>query len=433
MIKIELREYQSDNIHDVRREFLKRYMSVLDVLSCGGGKSVIAAKIAKGATDKGNRVLFLVHRKELCEQITQTFRDCGVDMIICTVGMVQTITRRVGKIPEPSLIIVDEAHHAKAKTYRKIFDAYPKALLLGFTATPVEGLAEIFQSLVKGVSTKWLIEHHYLAPYRYFSVPVADVSNIKISHGDYDAKQLAEVMENQFIYGETVRNYQAIANNKKTIVYCASVESAKQTAEEFRQHGYIAKALDGATDKVERAATMRKFRDNEIQILTNCELFGEGLDVPDVECVILLRKTKSLTLFIQQSMRAMRYKPDKVAIIIDHVGNIYEHDYPDADREWTLDVKKKKLKETEVLIKTCPECFAVLRRSTKICECGYDFTPEIQAEKEVIEMQLQEITALNILKAKPYNHYKNLQSWKEIIEFANAKENIKKKNVVGDI
>lgn len=433
MIEIELREYQSDLISDVKSVFRTGKRRVCAVLGCGGGKSVIAAHIAKSATDKNNRVLFLVHRKELCEQISDTFSLCNVDRIICTVGMVQTVANRINKIPAPSLIIVDEFHHSPSKTYQTIFDAFPDALILGFTATPIRlstgGLGDVCDELVMSVSTKWLIENGYLAPYKYYSVPVADVSSVKVSRGEYDAKQLAEVMESKFIYGETVRNYRLIADGKKTIVYCASVESARQTAEEFRQNGYTAESLDGGSDKAWRSLTMRRFRDNEIQILTNCELFGEGLDVPDVECVILLRKTKSLTLYIQQSMRAMRYKPDKVAIIIDHVGNIYEHDYPDADREWALEPKKRKSKETEVMVKACPNCFAVMPLQARVCtECGCEFKAEERGEKPIVEMQLQEITALNILKAKPYGYYKRIKSWDDMVKFADAKDNIKKKS-----
>lgn len=426
VIKIELREYQQTFTNALRMAFTRKNRAVLGVLSCGGGKSVIAAMIAKSATDKNKRVLFLVHRKELCEQITQTFEACKVNMILCTVGMVQTITKRTSKMPPPDLIIVDEAHHSTSKTYRNIFDYFNQALIIGFTATPIRlnkgGLGDVFQEIITSVSTKWLVDNNCLSPFKYFSVPIADTSNVKTSRGEYDAKELSEIMENKCIYGETVKNYKLIANNKKTIVYCTSVESAKQTAEEFRQNGYIAESLDGATDKGERAEVMRRFKNNEIEILTNCELFGEGLDVPDVECVILLRKTKSLTLYIQQSMRSMRYKPNKIAYIIDHVGNVYEHDFPDADREWTLKVSsKRKKKENEVQIKTCPECFACLLSSVKVCECGYIFTVEEQKEKEVVEMHLQELTRTDVLKAKPYIYHKGIKQWEELEEFRKAK------------
>ena len=108
---MELREYQNDLINNIRNEIIKEKRTICAVLGCGGGKSVIQGKIAQSATQKKNEVLFIVHRKELCRQIENTFRKCGVDFDYCTVGMVQTLCRRVTKLKEPKLILVDECHH----------------------------------------------------------------------------------------------------------------------------------------------------------------------------------------------------------------------------------------------------------------------------------------------------------------------------------
>lgn len=431
---MELREYQLKLIQDIRNSFKRGRKSVCAVLSCGGGKSVIAGHIAKSATAKGNRVLFLVHRDELCKQITETFIKCGVDMELCTVGMVQTVSKRLAKTKKPSLIIVDEFHHALAKTYTKIFDKFKDVPILGFTATPTRlkegGLGEITEELIPSVSVKWLVENSFLSPYRYYSVPVAVFDGVKEKNGDYDPRELSQIMEDQKIYGETVKNYKKIADNKKAIIYCSSVESAKRTAEEFRNNGYSAESLDGGSSNKERMETMNRFRNNELKILTNCDLFGEGLDVPDVECVVLLRKTKSLTLYIQQSMRAMRYIPDKTALVIDHVGNIFEHGFPDADREWSLDGKEPK---ENLNVKTCETCFAVVPARTQVCPyCGtpfYDGSEDAGGKKanRVVDMDLQEINELEFLKAVSYHHYKKLRKWEDMIKFAEAKENIKKK------
>ena len=288
---------------------------------------MIQAEIAKCATNKNNRVLFLVHRRELCNQITATFTAQGVDMELCKISMVQTASRSIDDISAPDIIITDEAHHSTANTYRKIYSKFPDALLLGFTATPIRlnkgGLGEVYKDLIASVSTRWLIDNHYLSPYKYYSVKLADTSGLHIKAGEYKADEVAELMQNKEIYGETVKQWKKIAKGKKTIVYCASVEASKNTAEQFKAAGYAAESLDGAVSKSYRASVMSDFRKGKIKILCNCELFGEGLDVPDCECVVLLRPTQSLTLFIQQSMRSMRYMPGKTAIIIDHVGNCY--------------------------------------------------------------------------------------------------------------
>lgn len=387
-------------------------------------KSIIQAEIAHSATDKGNRVLFLVHRKELCEQITNTFTAQGVDMELCSVSMVQTVSRRLGQIPEPKIIITDEAHHSTANSYKKIYEAFPDALRLGFTATPCRlnagGLGEVYEDLITSVSTQWLIENHYLSPYKYYSVKLADTSGLHIKAGDYKADEVAELMQNSEIYGETVKQWEKLAKNKKTIAYCASVEAAEETAEQFRQAGYTAASLSGSTPKELRAQIMQDFRDSKIMILTNCELFGEGLDVPDCECTVLLRPTQSLTLYIQQSMRSMRYMPGKTAIIIDHVGNCYLHGLPDDNREWTLEPKAKQ--QNMVKIRECPMCFSVYPPTKQKCPyCGYAAVKEIQRkEKKTVEIDLVEMQRQEDIKNTKYADL-TAETWSDVERIRKAR------------
>ena len=358
-------------------------------------KSVIQAEISRSATAKRNRVLFLVHRQELCQQISNTFSAQGVDMALCSVSMVQTVSRHLDRILTPQLIITDEAHHSTAATYRKIYDAFPEALRLGFTATPCRlnhgGLGEVYDDLITSVSTQWLIENKYLSPYKYYSVKLADTSGLHVRAGEDKADEVAELMQHKEIYGGTVEQWEKLAKGKKTIVYCASVEASRLTAEEFCKAGYTAASLDGTTDKEERQSVMEQFRNGDIMILCNMDLFVEGLDVPDCECTVLLRPTQSLTLYIQQSMRSMRYMPGKTAIIIDHVGNCYLHGLPDDDREWTLEPKAKQ--ENIVKIRECPECFAVYPPTLEKCPyCGAVAVKEIQRkDKKVVDIDLVEM------------------------------------------
>lgn len=417
---IELRPYQSELITNIRNSVRTGHRSIVSVLGCGGGKSVIQAEIARSAAAMHNRVLFLVHRKELCEQITGTFTAQGVDMDLCTVGMVQTVSRRLDRIEIPRMIITDEAHHSTANTYKKIYKAFPEALKLGFTATPTRlgsgGLGEVYDDLITSVSTKWLIDNHYLSPYKYYSVKLADTSGLHVKAGDYKADEVAELMQSKEIYGETVKQWERLAKGRKTIAYCASVEAAEETAEQFRQAGYTAASLSGSTPKELRAEIMQAFRDSRIMILTNCELFGEGLDVPDCECTILLRPTQSLTLYIQQSMRSMRYMPGKTAIIIDHVGNCYLHGLPDDDREWTLEPKAKQA--NTVKIRECPECFAVYPPTKQKCPyCGYEAVKEIQRkDKDVVEIDLVEMKRQDDIRNTKLRDAV-LETWAQVVEF----------------
>lgn len=424
MINIVLREYQTKLINDIRKSIKTGHKSVLAVLGCGGGKSVIQAEIARSATAKGNRVLFLVHRKELCEQIKNTFASQGVDMDLCSVNMVQTVSRHVEKIPEISLIITDEAHHSTANTYRRIYDNFPNALKLGFTATPIRlnrgGLGEVYDDLITSVSTKWLIDNKYLAPYKYYSVKLADTSGLHIRSGEFKADEVACLMQDKEIYGETVRQWERLAKGKKTIAYCASVKASYATAEEFSRAGYISCSLDGSTHEIERKSIMERFRNGEIQILCNCDLFGEGLDVPDCECVVLLRPTQSLTLYIQQSMRSMRYMPDKTAIIIDHVGNCYLHGLPDDDREWSLEPESEQ--ENEVRIRECQNCFAVYPPTMSKCPyCQHEAVREVRRNsRKTVEVDLVEIRRQEDLKNTRLSEAV-LNTWEDIVKFQKAK------------
>ena len=423
---IELRDYQNKLVADARSAIQRGRKAVCCVLGCGGGKSIIQGTIAQLTTSRKNRVLFFVHRKELCQQIEGTFKMCGVDFKLCSVMMVQTACRRLHKMPRPDLIIVDEAHHILSSSYIKILEYYKGVPVLGFTATPSRmnegGLGAVFQELILSVSTKWLIENHYLAPYRYFSVQLADASKLHTKCGDYDRAELEELMNKSAIFGGAVENWLKLANGKKTIVYCSSIETSKNTVKAFQDAGIAAAHLDGTTPKAEREGVVNSFRSGEIKVLSNVDLFGEGFDVPDCEAVVLLRPTQSLTLHIQQSMRSMRYDPkntDKVAIILDHVGNYTRHGLPDDEREWSLEAKARKVKKkSEKPIKQCAVCFSVVDSSVKICPyCMHVFKPEPRAEQKTIEgYTLEEITKM------PYADYIKFETWEGLEEFRKLKK-----------
>ncbi len=428
---MELRPYQKDLVNKIRQAICEGCHRVCAVLGCGGGKSVIIATIAKAATDKGNRVLFLVHRKELVNQIKRTMDRQGVNPFLCSVSMVQTVSRMktLARTTPPSLIIVDEAHHALAAGYLRIFDYFPQATVVGFTATPQRmgtgGLGKVFQQLAESVSTKWLIQNHYLAPYHLYSVPLTDVKGIRTSHGDYDQKEIAKLMDKGTIFGGTVASWLQQAKGKKTIVYCASIKTSRATAEAFQSHGIPAAHLDGETPKAERDRIVQEFREGKILVLCNVDLFGEGFDVPDCEAVQLLRPTKSLTLFIQQAMRPMRINPadpNKEAIILDHVGNYTRHGFPDDDHDWSLAEKKKK-KKAETTTRQCPICYHVFIPAPGLGQikcpfCGHLFEDERAPRAE--QEELDGVT-LEEIKESPYSDYRKATTWQQLEFFRKGK------------
>lgn len=425
---IQLRDYQNELINGIYKSMHKGNKRIMVQSPAGSGKSVTMSEIARRATKKNNRVLFVVHRRELVSQIKDTFSANAVDFNYCHVGMVQTVNNQVkkDKIKEPSIILVDEAHHALAKTYRNIFDAFPNAYILGFTATPWRmsdvGFTDIFQDLILGKSVSWLIKNKRLAPYKYYSVKLLNTDNLKKnSTGDFSTSSIDEAIENT-IFGDVIENYKKFADGKKTIIYTHSVKSSKEIAEAFNSSGYAAMQVDGETNKTVRAEAIDKFRKGEVKILVNADLYGEGVDVPDCECVILLRPTESLTLFIQQTMRSMRYMPGKEAIIIDHVGNYLRHGLPTTEHDWNKHFeggnKKSGNTEREVPIKECTNCFAVYPPTERACpECGH--VPEVKEQKgyEIDETaELEAVTEEDIVL--DFRRPEDCKSMKELYELA---------------
>lgn len=320
-------------------------------------------------------------------------------------------------------ILVHNCHHSKATTYRQIYEAFPNAKRIGVTATPVRldgsGLGDVNDRLVIGVSAKWLIEHKFLAPYDYYAPEIADLSGIKISHGEFETGSMEQILMKSAIYGDVVNHYKRLADGKKAVCYCVSVAHSKAVAEAFRSAGIKAMHIDGNFQHKERDRIISDFRRGEIKILCNVDLISEGFDVPDCECAILLRPTKSLTLYIQQSMRCMRYKDNKRAVIIDHVGNYVRFGMPDADREWSLQGRKKSEKnraENDVKILQCPECFYTFvppKNEDRICpHCYYLFPKKSRNIEENQGTELKKITGFSLDFTTP-DDCKNMRDLQE--------------------
>lgn len=419
-----LREYQQRLIDDFFKALDDGFTAPCIVLPCGGGKSVILAEIAKIYTLMDKQVLFLVHRKELCQQIFSTFVKYGVKMQNCKIAMVQTVTRHLEKESKPDLIITDENHHSLAVSYKRIYKYFSDIPRVGVTATPERidgsGLADVNDKLIIGVNAKWLIANGYLSPYDYYA-PVIDMPKFHIRNGDFIQSEVAQFFnKNQRkIYGDVVAHYRKLADGKQAICYLPTVEFSKQTADKFNEMGITSAHLDGTTPKGERDGIIEKFRSGEIKILCNVDIVSEGFDVPDCECVILLRPTKSLILYTQQSMRCMRYKPNKRAIIIDHVNNIQRFGFPDKDREWLLEGHPRKNKKAgEAPLKTCPNCFRALPISTRECECGYEFESDSGTSK--VETELVNLADPNSTRerVKFYKSPNECQTVEELAEYA---------------
>lgn len=388
-----LHPYQQKLVDETRSRLKQGYKAVLIQSPAGSGKSVVISEVARLTVRKGGIVLFMVHRKELVNQIRDSFVENEVDLTKCVIQTVGKIANRLRVLPKPTLIICDETHHSLAKTYRKIYDFYSDVPRLGYSATPWrlngKGLHDVYQTMILGPSIDWLIENHYLAPYKYFSVKLVNDEKLKKSStGDYTAKSMDDAV-GRTIFGDVVKTYQEKTPGQQAIVYAHSVEFSKEVAEAFRQAGISAEHADAKTPTADREKIMADFKSGELKVLCNVDLISEGFNVPDCSVVIMLRPTESLVLYIQQSMRSMRYRPNKVATVIDHVANYTRFGLPDDEHTWTLDDRKKRKKKISdaLPIRTCEFCFAVIPASSTVCPvCGKAIQrseSEIEVDQEV--------------------------------------------------
>jgi superfamily II DNA or RNA helicase len=254
--------------------------------------------------------------------------------------------------------------------------------------------------MVKGPSVEWLISNGFLSRYKLFVPSTVDMSNVKKTMGDFNKKQVRNIVDKPTITGSAIEEYKKLGGRKKTVVFAASIEHSKHIVEQFISSGINAVHLDGETETKLRDETMQSFKEGKIDVISNVDLFGEGFDCPTIEVAILLRPTASTALYLQQVGRALRPSPGKQwAYILDHVGNCQRHGLPDEFRDWSLEghSSKRTKSDSTVRVKICPKCFAAQGPGTSCKYCGYFFPintrlQDIKQEKgELQEVDLEKI------------------------------------------
>ncbi|MEE9499614.1 MAG: DEAD/DEAH box helicase [Nitrospinaceae bacterium] len=411
-----LRPYQSDLIINVRHE-IARHANVMMQLPTAGGKTRIFSEMTRLATDKKNKVWIMVPRNELLRQSSRQLSALGIHhgMISAKsresrafnvhVVSKDTLLRRIkaGKIKRwPKLIIVDEAHLSIDQQLFIRQNAPPETRFIGVTATPERldgrGLNELYGAIVYGPTIKDLIELHFLSQMKYFRIPGWDGSALAgkdFTGTDVKADVLDSIMKARHIYGNAITHYRREANGKPCIVFCRSVKIAEETAQRFRNAGYRFESIDGKMSDKTREALIDGIREGRLQGLTSCELITYGLDVPRVECIIMLRPTLSRTLFYQMIGRGLRPSPGKRAcVILDHVGNFQEFGHPLWEYNWKFDgvEKRKRNKEDDqTSLKLCEKCFMYFEET--ICpNCGTERSGKSQQEEMEVDGNLVEVS-----------------------------------------
>jgi len=404
---LNLRPYQQQAINDLRAAFRNGAKAPLLVAPTGAGKTVIFSAIAAATAAKGRNGLILVHRRELVTQASRKLTDAGVAHGIIAAGMdganasiqvasVQTLMRRLHKITTPpDLIIIDEAHHAAAGSWQAIINHWPGVLRIGVTATPCrldgKGLGNVFDTLIEGPSVQMLTSAGYLSPARIYAPPmVADLSGVKRRAGDYAIDQAADAMTRPTVTGDAIKHYQTLAGDQQAIAFCCSINHAVSVRDSFSTADISSELLLGNTS--DRDAVVGRFANGKTRILVTVDVVSEGFDIPAAGCAILLRPTQSLGLYLQQVGRVLRPAPGKKhAIILDHVGNVTRHGWPDDVRPWSLEHGAPKQNgQSAPSVRTCSVCFAAFKPAP-ICPCCGAACAAPPRELKQVAGELQEL------------------------------------------
>jgi DNA repair protein RadD len=401
-----LRPYQIEIVDEFHSRVAGGDRRILLVSPTGSGKTLIASAISRSAVAAGQRVMVLAHRREIIAQTVGKLRECGLDpgiiqagfaddpLAVLQVASIQTLHARAIRgtklaLPAADLLVVDECHHATARTWRTLISAYSDAVLLGLTATPCRGdgrgLGGIFGTMIECPQVQELIDGEFLVPTRAYAPSIPDLTGIRIQAGDYVENQLADRMDRPQLVGDIITQWHRLAEGRRTVVFATGVQHSIHIRDEFQKSGVSADHLDGSTPKDERDAILQKLSCGVIDVVTNCMVLTEGWDMPDIGCVVLARPTKKMGLYRQMVGRVLRPAPGKTdAIVIDHSGAVHRLGFAEDHVEWTLDPErqaenpthaKRNAQGSKSRLVDCSQCGA-LRVGGEACpHCGFKPAP----------------------------------------------------------
>lgn len=361
-----LRPYQQKAKQEIFGAWDK-FNNVMFQMPTGTGKTRLFTSIIKDINEysiqnrEAVKILIIAHRTELIDQIDDSLKKYAIPHNVIAGGVkknwrlpvnvasIQTITHPnnidKAKQLDVQFIIIDEAHHAKARTYKKLWELFPKSKKLGVTATPWRmnhsGFKDLFQKLILSMPVKEFIKKGYLSPYKYFSLKDDSDIQTTIDHieldqfGEYKENSMEQMMDIGKIRAQLLNSYLALAEGKKGIIYAININHAKHISKEYEDAGYNVVAIDSKTPSKERRELVTKFKRGDIDIIVNVDIFSEGFDCPDIEFIQLARPTRSLVKYLQQVGRGLRKVEGKEdCIILDNVGMYSRFGLPDAKRFW---------------------------------------------------------------------------------------------------
>lgn len=383
------RPYQDRDISRIRDSF-SRVKRVVYVACCGSGKTHVFTTIAKGVIRRNKSAVIMAHRKELIMQCSDKLRGLGVPHGIIKAGIdpeyhlpvqvasTQTLVKRTEHI-NPDLLVGDEGHHAQARTVQALIKNFPEAYLLLVTATPVGLNKNHVDEMIVGPTVKEMVEDGYLVETHVYAPPViADLSRVDYNNED----DLEREMNKRRVTGDAVDHYARIAPGMSAIVTCVNVKHAHAVAAQFRESGWDFRAIDGTMDDSVRDRLMEDFRAGLFHGLCQCDIVGEGTDVPNCRVMIKLRPTNSHIVNVQNDGRvnrtdyaagmpldtreqrkaAIAASSKPFAVVIDHVANYRFHGWPDDEFDYSLDAApKSRCTEAAFYVSQCQNCYRAFR------------------------------------------------------------------------
>ena len=370
MKKIKLFDYQEDMKERIEKA-LRLHRSVMAQMPTGTGKTYLLTAVIDSFVNNNpmEKVWIVAHRRELVSQIDETVRKfhsysaSNTSTLLSSVKAmsIQWLMRHYDEIEEePGMIVIDEAHHALAKTYKEMWSRFPKAKFLGLTATPCrlngKGFTDLFDVLVQSWGVPEFISKGRLATYDFVSIKSDGVTQRLIdslqkrgADGDYQNKEMDMLLNKKPSIERLYRSLEEFGKDRKGIVYAINISHAQKITKLYQEHGVKAIAIDSKTPATERQQDIEVFKKGDIQVLVNVDIFSEGFDCPDVEFVQLARPTLSLAKYLQMVGRGLRVaKGKKNCVIIDNVGLYRVFGLPSQVWNWNamfegkLKVGKKK-------------------------------------------------------------------------------------------
>ena len=370
MKEIKLFDYQEDMKERIEKA-LRLHRSVMAQMPTGTGKTYLLTAVIDSFVSNNpmEKVWIVAHRRELVSQIDETVRKfhsysaSNASFLLSSVKAmsIQWLMRHYNEIEEePGLIVIDEAHHALAKTYKEMWERFPKAKFLGLTATPCrlngKGFTDLFDVLVQSWDVPEFISKGRLATYDFVSIKSDGVTQRLIdslqkrgADGDYQNKEMDMLLNKKPSIERLYRSLEEYGKDRKGIVYAINISHAQKITKLYQEHGVKAIAIDSKTPATERQQDIEAFKKGDIQVLVNVDIFSEGFDCPDVEFVQLARPTLSLAKYLQMVGRGLRVaKGKKNCVIIDNVGLYRVFGLPSQVWNWNamfegkLKVGKKK-------------------------------------------------------------------------------------------